>query len=430
VQKFWSLCFSQDAAMIAAIGSTGTDQRCFIWTIGRKVGLGGMFPLPASTRGIAFDPQDPFRLLVFGATSLATVLINTIDKVRRAIAVPGITAFERFTFVAAVSGLLLVTSGPYLITIVNDDVVEVADPVGAKIDMIRSVRDLLFLVAGPIVWLFKVDGTAPYLAKVGPLDIHARAIADFAPSPDGDLAVVLYDDSFAGLLDVGVGLRMVKRQRLSQESESARLSPEKEEEISAFLASQAPADLPGGSGLADDAELQQFMGVFVPLPIRYHIGAIVAIATCPRKPLLATCGGQDRTLLVWNLAKRSVVASERLTEPVNSCSFHPSGDLLAVGTSDKLVLYSLTFDQLVLRQKWESLSCTCVSFSNGGHLLAAWSLVIKVIATYGAKTVGSLRGHSLSVKSIAWAANDAFFISSGLDGNVFKWSARHWDRTC
>lgn len=179
----------------------------------------------------------------------------------------------------------------------------------------------------------------------------------------------------------------------------------------------------------NSTEMQQFSGLFIPLPIRYHIGPIVAIATCPRKPLLATCGGNDRTLLVWNLAKRSVIASEKLTEPVNSCSFHPSGDLLAVGTSEKLLLYSLTFDSLVLRKKWEN-SCTCVSFSNGGHLLAfaTGALIIKVISTYSARTVTSLRGHNLSVKSITWAPNDAFFISSGLDGNVFMWSSRSWDR--
>jgi WD40 repeat protein len=430
VHRFSSMAFSHDSAMIAALGHSLVDTRVFVWKMGRQVALGGAFAVPASVRAVAFDPQDAFRLFLFGTQYLAIVLVNTIDKAQRKIEVPGVTTFDCFAFVPGVTGLLLVSSGPSLIVILNDSVVEVTQPIQAKIDILASVRHFVFLISNGIVHLFKANQTEPFLTSVGPVDLHISNVTEFSPSPDGDLAVILYDEGLTGLLDVSVAFRLIKQQVDSTQSHSVRLPKEQEEELNQFMEEHAQIESQTQSAIVDAAEMQQFIGLFSPLHIRYHIGPIVAVATCPRKPLLATCGGQDRTLLVWNLSKRGVIASEKLSEPVNSCSFHPSGDLLAVGTSEKLLLYSLTFDRLVLRQKWENLSCTCVSFSNGGHLLAAGSLIIKVVATYTAKTVASLRGHNLSVKSIAWAPNDAFFVSSGLDGNVFKWSAKTWDRYC
>jgi WD40 repeat protein len=224
--------------------------------------------------------------------------------------------------------------------------------------------------------MFRANATEPYLTEIGPTDLHVSSITDFSPSPDGDLAIVLYDDSFCGLLDINICQKQIRQEEEAERKESRKkIEAEAEAGILGLVNSYVTLQIPKEQeSIVGPSELQHFIGLFVPLPIRYHIGPIVAIATCPRKPLLVTCG-QDRTLLVWNLAKRCVIASEKLTEPVNSCSFHPSGDLLAVGTSEKLLLYSLTFDQLILRTKWESLSCTCVCFSNGGHLLAAGSLI-------------------------------------------------------
>lgn len=427
IQKFTSVSFSNDGSMVAALGVGPEATRVVVWKMGRQVSLAASFIVPATTKGVSFDPQDSFRLLIFGSSKIANVLINTIDKVQKEISVPDITSFDQFCFISAVPGLLLVSSGQFLITIMNDQVVEVSSPTKSKIDILTSTRNLVFCVCQGIIHFFKANNCEPYVIPLGPLDLHVTSITEISPSPDGDLAVVFNDDSFVQLLDLNVAQKILKQQQDAIASEEMKLDQEQEDEINDFIQSQTSFNtIP--SNVVDTTEMQQFIGLFSPLPIRYHIGPIVAIATCPRKPLLATCGGSDRTLLVWNLAKRCVIASEKLTEPVNSCSFHPSGDLLAVGTSEKLLFYSLTFDSLVLRSKWESLSCTCVSFSNGGHLLAAGSLLIKVIATYSGKTVTSLRGHNLSVKSIEWAPNDAFFVSSGIDGNVFKWSAKSWDR--
>lgn len=433
VHKFTSLCFSCDDAMIAAIGhSQKGDLRVFVWKMGRQVSLGAMFGVPSTTKSIHFDPEDPYRMIIFGEDSVASVLINTIDKDQKKIEIQGIEKFDKCAFVSAVTGLLLVTSGNKLIQIINDEVIDITEPLGdEKIDMVKSVRNLVFLMHGGLITVYRATSAVPHLVHVGVLDLHITSINEFSASPDGDLAVVLYDDSFSGLLDLNVGQKVMRQQQEAAENEALKLArKDQEEDEDDISQTQTSIDLDAQANVVEETEVHQFIGLFNPLPYRFHVGPIVAIATCPRKPLLATCGGVDKTLLVWNLAKKCVIASEKLSDPVNSCCFHPSGDLLAVGTSEKLFLYSLTFDQLVLRAKWESLSCTCVSFSNGGHFLAAGSLLIKVIATYTGKNVASLRGHNLPVKSIAWAQNDAFFVSSGLDGNVLKWSAKTWDRAC
>ena len=427
VDRFTSLSFSSDGTFITALGIGQNDNRVFVWKIVRQVALVAILTVATTTRSIYFDPQDPYRLVLFGDKCVHSVKVNTIDKVLKEIDAEH--DFDHAAFVPAVNGLLVAANDIEMAVIMNDSVIQIMQPVKeGTIRDLKAVKNLLFIVSESIVYLYKANTSAPYLSYIGPIDLSVQLINEFSPSPDADSAVVLHDNSYAGLLDINVAMKILKQNNEAKENAKFPLDKEQENELNSFLSIQADIDIDVHDNVVNIKEMQQFIGLFNPLQIRYHIGPIVAVATCPRKPLLATCGGQDRTLLVWNLAKKTVIASEKLSEPVNSCDFHPSGDLLAVGTSEKLLLYSLTFDSLVLRQKWEPFSCTCVSFSNGGHLLAAGSLIIKVISTYSAKTVTSLRGHNLSVKSISWAPNDAFFISSGLDGNVFKWSAKSWER--
>ena len=428
ISRFTSLTFTSDASMIAALGYGSTDNRVFVWKMGHQVSFAAPIPVPNTVTRIQFDPQNSYRLLLFSETQVSICLINTIDKQQKIIEIQDYNKFDNFAFVPSIQGLILITSGNKIICAMNDVASKVITTPCKNISMIRTIRNLVFIIDSNIIHFYKATSADPYLVYLGPLDLSVQSISEFSPSPDADLAIVFYDDSFTGVLDLNIAQKHIKQYMDQQENDKITLDEDQEDEINEFMKTQSTLDIPETQQIVAASEMNQFMGLFSPLPIRCHNGPIVAIATCPRKPLLATCGGTDRTLLVWNLAKRCVIASEKLTEPVNSCSFHPSGDLLAVGTSEKLLLYSLTFDSLVLRTKWDSLSCTCVSFSNGGHLLAAGALIIKVISTYSAKTVTSLRGHNSSVKSITWAPNDAFFISSGIDGNVFNWTAKTWER--
>ena len=426
--KFTSLSFSSDGTIIAAlgIGKDGKENRAVVWKLGRQIVLAAIFIVPPTVSGLAIDPDDASKLILYGPNILASVQYRTVDKQLKTISEG--KGFEKFTFVPSVPGMFLTSSGNTVHAVINDEVMTSVTPVPGHIDLLKAAKHNVFIISDNKIHVFKATATSPYIVPVGPLDLNITGITEFSPSPDGDLAVVFHDDSYVGLLDINIALKVIRQQQETRQNDSVKLSDDADDEYSQLVQAQINLAKDLQQGFFDAAEMQQFIGVFSPLPIRYHTGSIVAIATCPRKPLLATCGGNDRTILVWNLARRCVMASAKLSEPVNSVSFHPSGDLLAVGTSERLLLYSLTFDSLVLRSKWESLSCTCVSFSNGGHLLAAGSLIIRVIATYSGRNVTSLRGHNLSVKSIAWAPNDAFFVSSGLDGNIFKWPAKTWDR--
>lgn len=430
INKFISLSFSSDSSMIAALGINSTETKLFVWKLGRQVSSAAIIPVKQTIIQISFDPKDSYRILLFSKEGISTILINTIDKQEKNIILNQISLLEKFTFIPSIPGLLLVTTIDQIYIILGDNLIKELTPISGKINLIRSIKNLVYIINEKYIYIYKTLNIEPFLIYLGKLDLSIESITEFSPSPDDDLAILIYNGSYSGVLDINIAIKNIKNQQDNEENDKILLNQDQENEINEFIRTQTDFDLEDTSNLVGISEMNQYNGLFIPLPIRCHVGPIITMATCPRKPLLATCGGQDRTLLVWNLAKRTVIASEFLSEPVNSLSFHPSGDLLAVGTSEKLLLYSLTFDSLVLRTKWESLSCTCVCFSNGGHLLAAGSLIIKVISTYSTKTVTSLRGHNSSIKSISWAPNDSFFVSSGIDGNVFHWPARSWDRKC
>ncbi|OHT15381.1 hypothetical protein TRFO_14133 [Tritrichomonas foetus] len=228
VQKFLSVTFSNDGGMVAALGFGPEATRVVVWKMGRQVSLAASFVVPSSTKGVAFDPQDSFRVLIFGSTQISTVLINTIDKIQKKIEIDKISNYERFCFVSAVSGLLLVSTEDTLITIMNDEVVEVSKPIKRKIELLKSVRNLVFLVSEGTVYFYKANNCAPFLIPLGPLDLNVKNISDFSPSPDGDLAVAFHDESFVGLLDLNVALKLLKNQKDVEENENMKLNKEQQ----------------------------------------------------------------------------------------------------------------------------------------------------------------------------------------------------------
>ncbi|KAH0788361.1 cilia- and flagella-associated protein [Histomonas meleagridis] len=425
VNEFVSLTFSYEDGMIAAIGKGEEENKVFVWKMGRQVGLAATFQVSKDITSICFDPQNSFRLLLFSKEQILIVLIDTPDRTQTVIDTNDIRNYNCYSFVPSIRNLLLVSSNNTLITILGETVVDMQELISTNIDQIESVRNFVFLISKNVIHCFKASQSYPYLEFIGPLNLQADIINEFSPSPDGDLAIVLYNNSFTYLLDFNIAQKYIRQRNEMKNKNGVSLDSGRIYSFDDFLEIKTKND----NQFLDIYEIEQYIGLLTPLPMCFQMGPITAIAKCPRKPLIATCG-KDLTLMIWNLAKKTVLSTVRLSETVNSCSFHPSGDLLAVGKSNSLSLYSLSFNSLILNHKWEPLSCTCVSFSNGGHLLAVGSVMIKVISTYTNKTVASLRGHNLSIKSIAWANNDSFFISAGLDGNIFKWSAKSWERTC
>ncbi|ELK13105.1 WD repeat-containing protein 65 [Pteropus alecto] len=94
-----------------------------------------------------------------------------------------------------------------------------------------------------------------------------------------------------------------------------------------------------------------------------HSASITGLATCIRKPLIATCS-LDRSIRIWN---------------------------------------------------YES--------NNGGHLFAAVNgNVIQIFTTTSLENISNLKGHTGKIHSIVWNVDDSKLISCGTDGAVYEWN--------
>lgn len=154
-----------------------------------------------------------------------------------------------------------------------------------------------------------------------------------------------------------------------------------------------------------------------------HKGPVAAISSCAYKPLFVSCGAEDKTVIVWDYSKQIAVVQHEFSELLTDVSFHPSGDLLAVASSDKLHLLAATVDSLVPRAQWPLFNCLSIVFSNGGHFLVAASHIITFINPYTQEIIATLRGHTGLIHSLSWSPDDKRLVSSGSDGNVIEWNA-------
>ena len=154
-----------------------------------------------------------------------------------------------------------------------------------------------------------------------------------------------------------------------------------------------------------------------------HKGPVAAISSCAYKPLFVSCGAEDKTVIVWDYSKQVAVLHSEFAEGLTDVSFHPSGDMVAVASVDKLYLLAVTVDSLVNKAEWPLFNCLSIEFSNGGHFLVAASHIITFINPYTQEIIATLRGHTGLIHSLSWSPDDKRLVSSGSDGCIVEWNA-------
>ncbi|KAL4832152.1 hypothetical protein H8958_020259 [Nasalis larvatus] len=153
-----------------------------------------------------------------------------------------------------------------------------------------------------------------------------------------------------------------------------------------------------------------------------HSAPITGLATCIRKPLIATCS-LDQSIRIWNYETNTLELFKEYQEEAYSISLHPSGHFIVVGFADKLRLMNLLIDDIRSFKEYSIRGCRECSFSNGGHLFAAVNgNVIHVYTTTNLENISSLKGHTGKIRSIVWNADDSKLISGGTDGAVYEWN--------
>nr|XP_055202482.1 cilia- and flagella-associated protein 57 isoform X3 [Gorilla gorilla gorilla]XP_055202486.1 cilia- and flagella-associated protein 57 isoform X3 [Gorilla gorilla gorilla]XP_055202492.1 cilia- and flagella-associated protein 57 isoform X3 [Gorilla gorilla gorilla] len=125
-----------------------------------------------------------------------------------------------------------------------------------------------------------------------------------------------------------------------------------------------------------------------------HSAPITGLATCIRKPLIATCS-LDRSIRLWNYETNTLELFKEYQEEAYSISLHPSGHFIVVGFADKLRLMNLLIDDIRSFKEYSVRGCGECSFSNGGHLFAAVNgNVIHVYTATSLENISSLKGHT------------------------------------
>ncbi|XP_046518712.1 cilia- and flagella-associated protein 57 isoform X4 [Equus quagga] len=153
-----------------------------------------------------------------------------------------------------------------------------------------------------------------------------------------------------------------------------------------------------------------------------HSASITGLATCIRKPLIATCS-LDRSVRIWNYESNTLELFKEYQEEAYTISLHPSGHFVVVGFADKLRLMNLLIDDIRSFKEYSVRGCRECSFSNGGHLFAAVNgNVIHIFTTTSLENISNLKGHTGKIRSIVWNADDSKLISCGTDGAVYEWN--------
>uniref|UniRef100_A0A5F9C0V8 Cilia and flagella associated protein 57 n=1 Tax=Oryctolagus cuniculus TaxID=9986 RepID=A0A5F9C0V8_RABIT len=115
-----------------------------------------------------------------------------------------------------------------------------------------------------------------------------------------------------------------------------------------------------------------------------HSASITGLATCIRKPLIATCS-LDRSIRIWNYESNTLELFKEYQEEAYSISLHPSGHYIVVGFADKLRLMNLLIDDIRSFKEYSVRGCK-------------------------------------EVRSVVWNADDSKLISGGTDGAVYEWN--------
>ncbi|KAE8584883.1 hypothetical protein XENTR_v10021146 [Xenopus tropicalis] len=161
--------------------------------------------------------------------------------------------------------------------------------------------------------------------------------------------------------------------------------------------------------------------------IQGHTDELWGLCTHPTLDLFLTCG-HDKFVHLWNSKEHQPVWSTTLEDAARVAGFHPSGSVVAVGTSSGrfLVLDSQTHVIVTsVSDAAEQISVT--SYSPDGHYLAVGShdnfIYLYEVAEEGReyRRVGKCTGHSSFVTHLDWASDSSSFMTNSGDYEILYW---------
>jgi WD40 repeat protein len=175
-----------------------------------------------------------------------------------------------------------------------------------------------------------------------------------------------------------------------------------------------------------------------PRKLKEHLGGLSFLAFSPDSRRLASGGGGDSTVIIWDTTTWKALGTLKHTGPVTGVAFSPVDTFLATCSSDgKVKIWNTTTweEKRTLRVLDEdSHQLRDVAFSPDGKRLAcaSWDQTVKVwdLTSSGAEP-RTIVGHAGSVFTVAWAPDGKRFASgSGYrgKGEIKIWDTSLWSQ--
>ena len=387
------LAFSPDGKTLALGGDDGVQ----LWnpvTGEFKTSLRGDAPL--SVASVAFSPDGETLLASVGPDLKLWDLSTGKPKAT----LKGHTGLLVLSVAFSPDGLTLASAG-------RDRTVRLWDPSTGKLKTTLKghtlgVSSVAFSPDGKTLASGSSDGTAklwdPVVNQTAVTCAgHTGFVASVAFSPDGGaLASASSDFSSTG--------RMVRRAGPKADCTAKLWDPETADQkatLTAWGLTRRPAEGPG----------------------RFAKG-VSSVAFSPDSSVLAAARIHDRALKLWDLTTGQIKATlEGDSDTVQSIAFSPSGNTLASGRGDRVILWDLASGQRRARLEGHSECVESVAFSPDGGTLASASddRKIKLWDVAAGQLEATLDGHSACVLSVAFSPDGEMLASGSADRTVRLW---------
>uniref|UniRef100_A0AAY4E789 EMAP like 2 n=1 Tax=Denticeps clupeoides TaxID=299321 RepID=A0AAY4E789_9TELE len=165
--------------------------------------------------------------------------------------------------------------------------------------------------------------------------------------------------------------------------------------------------------------------------VQGHTDELWGLDVHPSMEQFVTCG-QDKLVHLWDSQSHQPLWSKTIEDPACSAGFHPSGLVLAVGTTNAkyvwLVLDTETRDLVSVHTDGNEM-ISVVKYSPDGAYLAVAShdnfVYIYSVTDNGRKynRVGKCTGHSSFVTHLDWSTDSHYIVTNSGDYEILYWEA-------